>query len=369
MSAALPTDTTMSALKRIRLVSYNIWFESIQMVERTNAIVHMMKREKPDVMCFQEVIQRSCDILTKAFKDEYHIAESFRTWYGVMMFLKKTSFPRANFQGHMCRSRMGRNLLVATTATRDNIPVMIGTIHLESLNSHPIREKQLAQAESILRACPNSILCGDFNFDSYRNYSGGGGPLENNSLAEILPTYVDCWLEVNKEELAHGEEEERQRIAAQAQSTPPREKRLQLHRGYTFDSWTNPFLMNHKTERMRYDRIISNGQGCLKPVDSYIIGQRPLDREVADNVPEGSKPKDKRTKPRRHKMEPGIFPSDHYGLVVDFSIVDGAAPATAEWLASAVPATDDSATTRSSNVNTNDKAAEAPPPAKRGCNV
>ena len=43
----------------------------------------------------------------------------------------------------------------------------ICNVHLESLSNHSLREKQLAVAASVMKKA-NTILCGDFNFDSDR---------------------------------------------------------------------------------------------------------------------------------------------------------------------------------------------------------
>ncbi len=47
--------TTQSSLGRasLKLVTYNIWFESRDMSTRVKGLIAMMKREQPDVMCFQ----------------------------------------------------------------------------------------------------------------------------------------------------------------------------------------------------------------------------------------------------------------------------------------------------------------------------
>lgn len=96
-------------------------------------------------------------------------------------------------------------------------------MHLESLSTRVVREKQLEHISRIL-STRHSLLVGDFNFDSDRNFEGYG-PLENAVLKKIFPQFVDVW-----EALYPGE------------------------KGYTYDSLRNKMIT--KYERMRYDRIL-----------------------------------------------------------------------------------------------------------------
>ena len=113
-------------------------------------------------------------------------------------------------------------------------------MHLESLNNHRKREQQLRVAADVLAPHANSVLVGDFNFDSARNFceigeagSPGGGAaqtLENDSLGAILPGHDDVW------PLLHPD----------AAGAP----------GFTFDARRNPLVTN-KLEVMRYDRVMA----------------------------------------------------------------------------------------------------------------
>ena len=99
-----------------------------------------------------------------------------------MTFSKKKL--HATFRLHKCKTEMGRHTNVHLQYTNMQRS-------LESLSNHPLREKQLAVAAAVMKKA-NTILCGDFNFDSDRNFSGIG-PLENDSLKKILPHHVDVW--------------------------------------------------------------------------------------------------------------------------------------------------------------------------------
>ena len=117
-------------------------------------------------------------------------------------------------------SEMGRHLLTARCAIGDQKHcITVGNVHLESLNNAKIREAQLAVSD---RALPTgeSILVGDFNFCSERNYDGSL-PLENDCLSRVLPSHEDLW-----QKLKPGEQ------------------------GFTFDSVKNTMLS--KYEQARY---------------------------------------------------------------------------------------------------------------------
>jgi endonuclease/exonuclease/phosphatase family metal-dependent hydrolase len=66
--------------------------------------------------------------------------------------------------------------------------IVVGNVHLESLSSHKVRISQMETCAAVMGSFSNAILCGDFNFCSYRNFHANSGrPLENNDLTRILP--------------------------------------------------------------------------------------------------------------------------------------------------------------------------------------
>jgi len=83
----------------------------------------------------------------------------------VVWVLLRASFQQVDFEETM----MSRSLLVAELnpvatdiAWKKGV---VGTVHLESLNSAIIRRLQLAACVRELEGHRNAILCGDFNFD------------------------------------------------------------------------------------------------------------------------------------------------------------------------------------------------------------
>jgi len=180
-----------------------------------------------------------------------------------------------------------RQLLVAQLGD-----VAVGTVHLESLANHPMRERQLRSCESILASHSNAILVGDFNFDSEQNFKPPHEPLENEALVQIMPEFVDLW------------------------------PALRAERGLTFDSGVNPYI--GKSEHMRYDRVMTRltswrataidmfGQ---EPVD-HLVQLTPWEQEYAERPPTPPRPQ-----PR--PLAPPAFAADAWGPLGDWSPRNG----------------------------------------------
>jgi endonuclease/exonuclease/phosphatase family metal-dependent hydrolase len=106
------------------------------------------------------------------------------TWYGVMILSKwPCKFYQYNFSEN---SRMGRSLLVAETIINGE-PFVVSTVHLESMASAPFRKAQMEISFPILKLFNNSMLMGDFNFNSSWK----------NEQACIDPGFDDIFLTLN----------------------------------------------------------------------------------------------------------------------------------------------------------------------------
>lgn len=250
-------STRQSRRRSLRVVTYNVWFhggfyfpnemgacasrsvDEHKMSDfevRTREVIRILKSLDPDIICLQEMTRWS----RLLFKEDAWIRDGFVATfdivgrYGVAMLVSRRCYVEKP-KVHEMETRMGRNLLhckvsMAPTGETDAAATMVhvATAHFESLSNAPVRKKQLIEAEKVAsreKHCACHILTGDFNFCSYRNYSGSG-PLENNVLKEIMPAFVDLW------------------PALRGDSS----------KGYTFDSKRNMNIRRH--ERMRYDRIL-----------------------------------------------------------------------------------------------------------------
>ena len=97
-------------------------------------------------------------------QDKYFVSHhEMYTWYGVMILSKwPCKFYQYNFGEN---SRMGRSLLIAETIINGE-RFVVSTAHLESMNSAQYRKAQMEISFSILKLFNNSMLMGDYNFDS-----------------------------------------------------------------------------------------------------------------------------------------------------------------------------------------------------------
>ena len=273
------TDTASRVMEcrpisSIRVVTWNVWFSSHQMDERTAEMVSTVMQEAPDVLCLQEVVPRveaalrSCGALSKLYTFSPFSISS----YGMLMLVRPSLSPI--FSNVALPTHMGRSLLIARCVA-DGRSLSVATVHLESLASAPIRRKQLSVAAAELPTSEGPrILCGDFNFDSSQNWgdwrfdTSQRLPLENAVLHRTLGgKWLDTW-----------------------PALYPAEP------GLTFDGSTNPHVSDH-CERMRYDRVMAAG---LQPCEAALLGTSP---SVA-----------------------GIVPSDHYGLRVDLELAGRCRP-------------------------------------------
>lgn len=278
-AAAAARALASRPLSRLRVVTWNVWFDDACAAKRQAALLQEVLSAAPDVACLQEVLPafaeavRDCEALMAVYQAS---PQGVRP-YGCMLLVRRDLQP--TFGAQPLPSRMARSLLWARCGGR--CPgLMVATTHLESLDSAPARRRQLEDAARLLREHEGAVLCGDFNFDDERTWGDwrlprpalGPEALENRVLGEVLPDFADAWREVRPEE-----------------------------RGYTFDGTENPICIRDQGERMRYDRLMARrGPGGLVPVAAELLGTGPIDSR-------------------------GMRPSDHYGLLVDLERHDGRA--------------------------------------------
>ena len=311
------------------LLTYNVWFADLLFDVRAKALFATLEQSDADVICLQEVLPRFGALLSRqpwvaqrytvssggadsGSLDADAIAASVAP-YGVLTLVKKEWQP--SFSYHVMPTNMARRLLVAELrgGAAAEHPVAIGNVHLESLDSHPTREQQLRVAERALSRWPSSVLAGDFNFCSYRNFRPGGR-LENDSLRRLLPTHRDVWPLLRH----HGGDACRLDAAsATAPPPPPGEE------GWTFDSDANGVIQQF--EQMRYDRVMLRGAAWAAS-RIELLGTDPIAGVELPAELRGGQLRNKRG------VE-GVWRSDHFGLLARLALDREAAAAAAagEW--------------------------------------
>ena len=279
-----PKDNSV-ALKNFKVLTYNVWFDSFEFNSRMQCIIDQTLELQPDVCCFQEVLPAFAAMLQDHTElNKLYVMSPFTaSSYGTMTLARREVSPR--FDTIEFPSHMGRSLL-KTVCVVNGSSIAIGNVHLESLGNEKLRRKQLIICEDALKRYSSSILVGDFNFCSERNFHiVPNAPLENDVLQQVLPSYVDVWPSLHQS-LLHGEQAV----------------------GYTFDSEVNKMFT--KNERMRYDRVMARcvqgggdaageGGGLVAPSEIALVGVQALQTAAG---------------------EPRVWPSDHFGLLVSFQL-------------------------------------------------
>ena len=270
MAASTPSDPT-----RLRLVTWNMWFDHRDQAQRFDALMVEVLALNPDVVCLQEVTPQVLSAIEASalLQTTYEHSPEPVYPYGCLILARRTLHP--TFANTPLPSKMGRSMVTCVVEGHMGaLPGVVGTVHLESLNAPAVRAAQLRACAAALAPHANAVLCGDFNFDDtqawgdwHRKECDRIRPLENDVLGIALPEFEDVW-----PLLYPGV------------------------RGATFDGAHNSVCIADRHEVMRYDRVlIKRGQWHVTSI--ALLGKQALDAT-------------------------GIKISDHYGLVVDCNVVD-----------------------------------------------
>ncbi|KAL9655130.1 hypothetical protein ABK040_008908 [Willaertia magna] len=292
------TYSNVKNINELKIVSYNIWFDTYYSKERTNKIIDLCQEKDVDIICLQEVTFQTLNIICNHpfIKNNFIVSDaegnSVRP-YGVWIAVKKT-VPMSTFFVNTLPTEMGRSALsvelllpssiFSNSSINDNNfkdfnrkiinKCCITTVHLESLNNEHYRREQLYLISTFLKPYKYSFLCGDFNFDDERNFTIRKGELlENFNLNYFYEEYKDLWQVLKKEK--NWED-----------------------KGKTFDTNKNLMLYNgHWVEVMRYDRMLwKNNEDDWQVNDIEIIGDKPM-LKLGDEM-----------------NTQWVYPSDHFGL-------------------------------------------------------
>mmetsp|Transcript_27831 Transcript_27831/g.47029 ORF Transcript_27831/g.47029 Transcript_27831/m.47029 type:complete len:493 (-) Transcript_27831:1418-2896(-) len=294
-TTATQLNSAHAPMKTIRILTYNVWFDSLCFDSRMKHIIDKTLALQPDVCCFQEVLPGFAAALqSHAELNTIYAMSPFTTsGYGTMTLARRALLPR--FDTVDFPTRMGRSLL-KTTCRVNGADVAVGNVHLESLSNEKTRKKQLSVCRGALKKDAVAILVGDFNFCSERNFLMiPNHPLENDVLQQVLPEYVDVWPFVHNSRQS-------------SNSTAKRDI------GYTFDSEVNR-MISHE-ERMRYDRVMArcgkSGRDFARvvPAEIELVGTQPLTAAELEQCDSGER-------------QQQVWPSDHFGLLATFKLDNG----------------------------------------------
>ncbi|KAK9762235.1 hypothetical protein K7432_012227 [Basidiobolus ranarum] len=199
-----PHKTTQSTnlvnFQQLKVVTYNIHFETQNYETRMNGIIHELQQQDADVVCLQEMIPLFLPVFTKNIwiQENYILSDwkegkSLRP-YGVLI-LTKLKHVRIQLRTIDMVTNMNRKLQVLDT-TINGHKIHFATAHFESLeyNKH-YRRNQFLQAmrDSVHYNASAAILVGDFNM-SHED--------EEDAVFDCYG-FSDCWDMLRPNDLGH----------------------------------------------------------------------------------------------------------------------------------------------------------------------
>jgi exonuclease III len=291
--------TTAQQLKPLRVITYNIWFNTQLMDERLTALGNLLSSKDPDVVLLQEVTHYSYSRLTRQSwcKDTYIMTPPSPTMtYFTSIFVKKkenggsltlhnddktatTNSMSCFEQLEFPNSNQGRDLKILTaamhlpgggTTTTARSRIKIATSHLESPTGW--KEKNVLPRKEQMKRCFEHLSSSSSKDEVIYIWGGDMNWNETDSGPVPLP---DGWIDGWKVKYP----------------TDP---------GYTYDAKTNPMLSGGL--RLRLDRVFCRLNGDWRMGNVEMIGTEVIPGVEFIGRGKGSKE---------------ALPSDHFGLLVD----------------------------------------------------
>lgn len=151
--------------RMFRVLSYNVWFKDYKRMERTKELINRIKKNNPDLVCLQELIPETFEIIKTNLNDyKYVFPKQFTDVYGCAIFSK---YEMLLNEEHEFTSLMGRKLLTTVINFKDHNVVICNT-HFESEfgNKNVTKIGQFKKTKSILNKIKEYgpvILCADTN--------------------------------------------------------------------------------------------------------------------------------------------------------------------------------------------------------------
>ncbi|MBN1466667.1 endonuclease/exonuclease/phosphatase family protein [candidate division KSB1 bacterium] len=244
----------------IRLLSWNLWFDQFLQLERLNAVLSQIVRLHPDIIAFQELTFNSenfFDDKSLPFSDIYHKIP--RNVVDKSRYWEGI-YTRFEFNSRFMRIPFQDSEMGRglTVVHFSEFDLVVGCMHLESEDNHDKRRDQLRQALT------------HFSYFRTRNkiLTGDTNVRGEEDIDDLLP---DAWSDVWE----------------QLMTNDP---------GYTADSERNSLRQGGRRDRL--DRVYCSCHD-FKPQRVQLVGTEPL----------------------LHTDGSSFFPSDHFGLLVDFVAV------------------------------------------------
>eukprot|EP00891_Asterochloris_glomerata_P002045 jgi/Astpho2/2045/Aster-x1032 len=248
------------------LLTYNVWFEDLELPARMHAIGELMQTHWPDIICLQEVTPAIHSLLSaQSWWGRYEASACKDNYFTTLLYKRSCGELVAGEQEmSFSNSVMGRGLRQVGLKIGPHT-LRVATSHLESpIPRRPMcqeRQQQCTQALKELDQHSNAILAGDLNWDDKAQ----------GLLALPSTIWQDVWLE-----LQAGND------------------------GFTYDGRANPMLANNL--RKRVDRVLCK-LADWRPSSITMLGTKAINPPLHY---------------RKGNKQLPIAPSDHFALLVQF---------------------------------------------------
>ena len=253
--------------KQISFLSWNIYFPSVKMRERMEALGQIVQTLEPDIIALQEVTLENLALLrNQPWFSRYHMIPADISNEVDQSVIILSVFPVDKWFAHPFKKAPYTNRKVVTAELKNAVSspkFVTGVTHLVHARRNTLqRELQLKETLQVLSPYDNVCVMGDLNILS--------GKAEVDGVVVLPSSWIDAWL-----------------------SFPENTD----DNGYTYDQSKNPFVaLKRKGKsgilKARCDRVLCK-LSDFKVKEMRIVG-------------------DKLTKSK-------IVPSDHYGL---FTVIE-----------------------------------------------
>jgi len=189
-----------------------MWFDKKNRAQRAEILLNEVISYDPDIVALQEVVQDSLNIIIAKMHPTYYIIGTISQDIGYDTLLLSKFPPIQWDRYYLPKTKMGRNLLLATlqTPTRQ---ITVGTFHLESVflpktkEAEDLKESQLKYIYAISPL--NSILMGDTNLTlplsqmgiplplSQRGIPPNTEPISSSYIIDVYEEYIVSQPDVN----------------------------------------------------------------------------------------------------------------------------------------------------------------------------
>lgn len=297
----------------LSVLTFNIWFDELNRNERLFSLINVIQKNSPDIICLQEVIYETYEILKNILKEyTYFYPNKLELSYGCVIFSKHIM--TQTYDKVYPETQMGRNL-IAINIVYNSINITIATSHFESIFGliNTTKTSQYIHAMKLLNKLYDIgspvIFCSDTNIlPSEERYF----------FKDIL--WVDAYNEVNFD--SHQEKQ---------------------WNNYTYDTKHNTNLIkrNIKILPSRIDRIVYRGGSTLTVIKFKLVGKFQKDDIITNSIKEKTKytfidVEDIINKKvdihmeqilieqsnQKLEINTDIEPSDHFGVLVHFEITN-----------------------------------------------